>query len=514
MGNNRILRAAVIATLLAAPLAAQAQVTNEELLKRIEEQDQKIKTLERKLEIGDEAAAAAKEATPVVAAGPKGFSLKSADGKNQIRLRGTLHLDYRNISGTDPGGTFDTFVATRVRPTIEGTFASIYDFKFMPDFGQGRTVIQDAYVNARFKPGAQVQLGKFKAPIGLERLQSANDMRWVQRGFPTSLVTNRDIGVQFAGDVGGRALLVPGRLPQRLERRRQQRDLHGPRHQQRQGIRASPLHAAVRGERQLRAPRSRLRHRRLLHRPGRHGAAAAPARLPHARPVDVLPFPGRRHGPVDGRGDDRGRRAHPHRAAGVLLRRQPRHPRRVHRGLAGRLARGPERDPRGDRRHQRLAVCGLVLPDGRRGDLQGLPAEDALLAERGHLGRIRDQGPRAAAERRRQRLRRRRRFVCRPGCVREPGRLVRDWPKLVPQREREVAARLRAHDLRGRRCRWARIAGTRTPTSSASRSVSEHGEWNHEDPQCMEPDRRRRGRRDVVHRERRRGGNHAVERVV
>jgi len=203
MGNNRLLRAAVMATLLAAPLAAQAQVTNEELLKRIEEQDQKIKTLERKLEIGDEAAASAKEATPVVAAGPKGFSLKSADGKNQIRLRGTLHLDYRNISGTDPGGTFDTFVATRVRPTIEGTFANIYDFKFMPDFGQGRTVIQDAYVNARFKPGAQVQLGKFKAPIGLERLQSANDMRWVQRGFPTSLVTNRDIGVQFAGDIAG-----------------------------------------------------------------------------------------------------------------------------------------------------------------------------------------------------------------------------------------------------------------------------------------------------------------------
>ena len=203
MGNNRILRAAVIATLLAAPFAAQAQVTNEELLKRIEEQDQKIKTLERKLEIGDEAAASAKESTPVVAAGPKGFSLKSADGKNQIRLRGTLHLDYRNISGTDPGGTFDTFVATRVRPTIEGTFASIYDFKFMPDFGQGRTVIQDAYVNARFKPGAQVQLGKFKAPIGLERLQSANDMRWVQRGFPTSLVTNRDIGLQLAGDLAG-----------------------------------------------------------------------------------------------------------------------------------------------------------------------------------------------------------------------------------------------------------------------------------------------------------------------
>jgi phosphate-selective porin OprO and OprP len=203
MGNNMLIRAAVIAA-LALPLAATAEeVSNEELMKRIEEQEQKILVLERKLEIQDESAASAKEATPVVSAGPKGFSLKSADGKNQLKLRGTLHLDGRWISGTDPGGTFDTFTATRVRPIFEGTFADIFDFKFMPDFGQGRTVIQDAYVNARFTQAAQLEVGKFKAPIGLERLQSANDMRWVQRGFPTSLVTNRDIGLMLQGDLGG-----------------------------------------------------------------------------------------------------------------------------------------------------------------------------------------------------------------------------------------------------------------------------------------------------------------------
>jgi phosphate-selective porin OprO and OprP len=203
MGNNKLLRAAVFAA-IAMPLAAQAEeVSNEELLKRIEEQEQKILVLERKLEIQDESTASAKEATPVVSAGPKGFSLKSADGKNQLKLRGTLHLDGRWISGTDPGGTFDTFTATRVRPIFEGTFADIFDFKFMPDFGQGRTVVQDAYVNARFTQAAQLEVGKFKAPIGLERLQSANDMRWVQRGFPTSLVTNRDIGLMLQGDLGG-----------------------------------------------------------------------------------------------------------------------------------------------------------------------------------------------------------------------------------------------------------------------------------------------------------------------
>jgi phosphate-selective porin OprO/OprP len=202
MGKSPAIRAAILAA-LALPLAAQAQeVSNEELLKRIEEQEQKILVLERKLEINDEAATSAKESTAVVSAGPKGFSLRSADGKNTLRLRGTLHLDGRYLDGTDPGGVVDSFQATRVRPTFEGTFAGIFDYKFMPDFGQGRTVIQDAYVNARFNPAAQLMFGKFKSPVGLERLQSANDMKWVQRAYPTGLVPNRDIGFQLGGDVG------------------------------------------------------------------------------------------------------------------------------------------------------------------------------------------------------------------------------------------------------------------------------------------------------------------------
>jgi phosphate-selective porin OprO and OprP len=202
MGTKHTLRAAIFAA-LTLPLAAQAQeVSNEELLKRIEEQEQKILVLERKLEITDEAAASAKESTAVVSAGPKGFSIRSADSKNTLRLRGTVHLDGRYVEGEDPTLSIDTFQATRVRPTIEGTFAGIYDFRIMPDFGQGRTVIQDAYLAARFNPASVLTLGKFKSPVGLERLQSANDMKWVQRGYPTSLAPNRDIGVQLGGELG------------------------------------------------------------------------------------------------------------------------------------------------------------------------------------------------------------------------------------------------------------------------------------------------------------------------
>ncbi|MEX0734778.1 MAG: porin [Steroidobacteraceae bacterium] len=205
MGNNRHLRAAVIATLALAPLAAQAEVTTEELLRRLEEQEQKILVLERKLELQDEAATAAKDSAPVVSAGPRGYSLRSADSRNQLRLRGVLHVDGRYLEGKDSGGVTDTWQATRVRPTFERTVGGIYDFRFMPDFGQGRTVIQDAYVTARLAPAFQLTAGKFKSPVGLERLQSASDIRFVQRAFPTSLAPNRDLGLQFAGELlGGR----------------------------------------------------------------------------------------------------------------------------------------------------------------------------------------------------------------------------------------------------------------------------------------------------------------------
>ncbi|MDP9199290.1 MAG: porin, partial [Pseudomonadota bacterium] len=183
-------------------VTAHAQVTVEDLQRRLEEQEQKIRVLERRLELQDESAVAAKEATPIVSASAKGFSLRSADSSNQLKLRGVMHLDGRYTNDDEETAVYDTVQATRVRPVIEGTLGGRYDFRFTPDFGQGRTVIQDAYVTARLHPAAAITVGKFKAPVGLERLQSANDIRFVSRAFPTALAPNRDLGLQLAGDIG------------------------------------------------------------------------------------------------------------------------------------------------------------------------------------------------------------------------------------------------------------------------------------------------------------------------
>ena len=196
-------RTAALAAASLLPLtAARAQPTLEDLMQRIEEQEQKILVLERKLEIKEESDKSVASTAAVAKASDRGFSIQSADGASQVKSRGVLHFDGRFMLDDETDVT-DQWQATRVRPIIEGTVGGIYDFRFTPDFGQGRTVIQDAYVTGRFRPEVHLTAGKFKSPVGLERLQSANDMRFVARGFPTGLAPNRDLGLQAAGNLLG-----------------------------------------------------------------------------------------------------------------------------------------------------------------------------------------------------------------------------------------------------------------------------------------------------------------------
>lgn len=188
-------------TAIAQEVASQADAVA--LQERIDEQEQRLKILERRLEIQGEAATSAAASAAQVRASATRFSLQSADGANSIRLRGTLHFDGQWFGGDSAPETADTWVLRRVRPTIEGTLGSIFDYRFTPDFGNSKTIILDAYVAARLQPWLTVQAGKFKVPVGLERLVSANDLRFIIRGFPTALVPNRDLGVQLTGDVAG-----------------------------------------------------------------------------------------------------------------------------------------------------------------------------------------------------------------------------------------------------------------------------------------------------------------------
>jgi phosphate-selective porin OprO/OprP len=170
---------------------------------RLDELDQKVRVLDRKDELDKEAAAEKAKTASTVTSGKDGFSIKSADGAYVLKLRGYTHFDGRFYQGDDQRPAADTFLLRRIRPIVEGTVFKIFDFRIMPDFAQGTTVLQDGYLEGRFSPAFRVRAGKFKPPVGLERLQSATDILFVERAFPTALVPNRDMGIQLSGDLAG-----------------------------------------------------------------------------------------------------------------------------------------------------------------------------------------------------------------------------------------------------------------------------------------------------------------------
>lgn len=183
------------------PDATPPATTMAAVEEKLTELDQQVRILERKLEIEQEQATERAAQTPSVGASRDGFQFRSGDGNFNLRVRGYLQADgiFVESEGTDVATS--TFLMRRVRPVFEATMFKRFDFKVMPDFGLGTTVLQDGYLDARFSPKFVVRAGKYKAPFGLERLASATDLLFVERGLPTGLAPNRDVGLMLHGDV-------------------------------------------------------------------------------------------------------------------------------------------------------------------------------------------------------------------------------------------------------------------------------------------------------------------------
>ncbi|MFY9269867.1 MAG: porin, partial [Candidatus Manganitrophaceae bacterium] len=190
------------------PASAQETPPPEPTLQeRFDALDQKVRILERNAELDKEGAAArATDASSVSAGGKDGlFTLQSADKSFKLRVGGYLQADGRFFLNDENPARSNTFLLRRVRPVLEGTVFKYYDFRIMPDFGGGTATLQDAYVRLSYWPQARLQFGKFKSPVGLERLQSGTALLFVERGLPTNLVPNRDVGAQLDGDLGSGA---------------------------------------------------------------------------------------------------------------------------------------------------------------------------------------------------------------------------------------------------------------------------------------------------------------------
>lgn len=139
---------------------------------------------------------------PWVAGYRNGFTLQSESSDFELKVTGYAQADGRFASGDDANAVTNALLLRRVRSIVQGTVAKYFDFYLNPDFGGGTTVLQDAYLDVRFTPKLRFRAGKLKTPFGIERLQSGQNLQFVERALSNNLVPNRDVGLQVHGELG------------------------------------------------------------------------------------------------------------------------------------------------------------------------------------------------------------------------------------------------------------------------------------------------------------------------
>jgi phosphate-selective porin OprO/OprP len=191
-----VLASALILAIQSIPAQAQS------LEQQIEELRQKLNDLEQRVAVEKAKGA------PSVSVGANGFVVRSGasesgDGSSdfQLKIGADIQVDSRTFPGVSTVPLTDQIILRRIRPTFSGTVFKYVDFYLRPDFGQGSTILYDAYLQLDYFSRANVRVGKFKPPVGLERLQSDDDTNFIERGLPTLLAPSRDIGYQVSGDI-------------------------------------------------------------------------------------------------------------------------------------------------------------------------------------------------------------------------------------------------------------------------------------------------------------------------
>jgi phosphate-selective porin len=132
----------------------------------------------------------------------------------KLVLGGFIQVNFEDSDAFAFNGNFgqsaikDRFRLRRARVNLTGDFAEQFDFKMEGDFGQNdgtnnnRTAFSgtDIWLNWHQFPAAQIKIGQFKAPFGLDQLTPDTSLYTIERTLPTGAITpDRQIGVQLWG---------------------------------------------------------------------------------------------------------------------------------------------------------------------------------------------------------------------------------------------------------------------------------------------------------------------------
>jgi phosphate-selective porin OprO/OprP len=134
----------------------------------------------------------------------------------ELKLGGYIQMNFEDGAVSAFEGRFsdgpnqvkDRFRLRRARVNLIGDFAEKFDFKVEGDFGAGdglatgRTGFSatDIFVNWHQFPEANIKVGQWKAPFGLEQITPDTKILTIERSLPTGALTpERQIGVQIWG---------------------------------------------------------------------------------------------------------------------------------------------------------------------------------------------------------------------------------------------------------------------------------------------------------------------------
>ena len=220
--------------LLAAPRLGAQTPSESERLQKLERAVEQLQ--ERNAELEQEVKSLKKQTTEF----PAGAKMKTKviyDGKSYVEkavveeeklpvyvqqrgpelklvLGGYIQANFEGIDVSPFEGRFgstalkERFRLRRARINLTGDFAEQFDFKIEGDFensdgiSSSRTAFEgtDIFVNWHQFPEAQIKVGQWKAPFGLEQLTPDQYLIIIERSLPTGAITpERQIGVQLWG---------------------------------------------------------------------------------------------------------------------------------------------------------------------------------------------------------------------------------------------------------------------------------------------------------------------------
>ena len=198
----------------------------EQLQKRNAELEQEVKSLQKQTASASQPAVEGKTKTQVTWDGKtyveknvaveekKPVYVVPAGPEFKLALGGYIQMNFEDGDVSAFEGRFgltalkDRFRLRRARINLTGDYAEQFEFKIEGDFensdgiSSSRTAFSgtDIFVNWHAIPEANIKVGQWKAPFGLEQITPDQLLFTIERSLPTGAITpERQIGVQIWG---------------------------------------------------------------------------------------------------------------------------------------------------------------------------------------------------------------------------------------------------------------------------------------------------------------------------